>query len=199
MAKAKEILANAVVLFLITAVVAALLAGANLLTKEKIAENSLLAEQKALAEVIKAETFEQTADLALLETVDPVTAAYYAKNGDATVGYCIKVTPSGYGGAMELVFGVDKDLNITGVSVLSHGETAGLGANITKETFRSQFVGKREIAGVAKSGAKENEIQALSGATISSKAMTSGANTALAAATFLANAPEVNMEKGAVK
>ncbi len=195
MANVKDILKNAVVLFLITAVVAALLAGANLLTKDKIAENKTLAEQKALTEVIQADTFVPTDALVLLETQVPVTAAYLAKRGDTLVGYCIKVTPAGYGGTMELIFGVDTKMKMTGLSVLSHGETAGLGANITKEEFRGQFAGKGEIAGVAKAGAKENEIQALSGATISSKAVTDGANSAIAAAKFIA----ATAEKGAVK
>ncbi len=199
MANVKDIFKNAIVLFLITAVVAALLAGANLLTKDKIAENSRLAEQKALTEVIAASEFVPTQALALLETADPVTGAYMAMDGDTLVGYCIKVTPSGYGGTMELIFGIDTSLKMTGLSVLSHGETAGLGANITKESFRGQFVGKRDMIGVAKSGAKENEIQALSGATISSKAVASGANSALAAAAFLANVPGLEMDKEAAK
>ena len=193
MANVKEILKNAVVLFLITAVVSALLAGANLLTKDKIAQNSALAEQKALAEVIEVESFEVADQIALYELQEPITGAYFAKNGNEIVGCCVKVEPSGYGGAMELIFGVDTNLAITGVSVLSHGETAGLGANMTKEEFRNQFVGKKEIAGVVKSGAKENEIQALSGATISSKAMANGAKTALIVANSLLT------EKGAVK
>ena len=163
----------------------ALLAGANLLTKEKIAQNSALAEQKALAEVIVAERFALTNGLALIDFEEAITAAYVAMDGKTVAGYCFKVTSAGYGGAMELIFGVDTDLKITGVSVLSHGETAGLGANITKEEFRNQFVGKKEIADVVKSGAKENEIQALSGATVSSKAVARGADTALAAAAYL--------------
>lgn len=199
MANVKEILKNAVILFLITAVVAALLAGANLLTKDKIAENSRLAEQKALAEVILADDFVPTQDLALLETAEPVTAAYVAQKGGVPVGWCFKVAPSGYGGEMELIFGVDKTLTITGVSVLSHGETAGLGANMTKPEFRSQFAGKKAIAGVVKSGAKDDEIQALSGATISSKAVARGAQTALDAANFLAHTPGLNFEKEAAK
>jgi len=185
-ANVKEIFKNAIVLFLITAVVAALLAGANLLTKDKIAQNAQIAEQEALAQVIAADKFEPTQDLVLLETVEPIAGAYVAYAGDQVVGYCIKVTPSGYGGTMELIFGVDTTLTITGLSVLSHGETAGLGANITKDSFKEQFAGKTEITGVAKTGASETEIQALSGATISSKAVTSGAQTALDAASFLA-------------
>lgn len=200
MANVKDIFKNAIVLFLITAVVAALLAGANLLTKDKIEENKSLAEQKALAEVMQADVFEPVQDrLALLEVQTPVTSAYIAKNGEAVVGYCLKVTPSGYGGEMELVFGVDTNMTLTGLSVLSHGETAGLGANISKENFREQFVGKRDMIGVAKSGAKENEIQALSGATVSSKAVAAGANSAIAAAQYLANTPGMDAVKEAEK
>ncbi|MBQ4159892.1 MAG: RnfABCDGE type electron transport complex subunit G [Clostridia bacterium] len=199
MAKVKEILKNAVVLFLITAVVSALLAGANLLTKDKIAQNSALAEQKALAEVIEADGFEVAEQIALYELQEPITGAYFAKSNSEIVGCCVKVEPSGYGGAMELIFGVDTNLAITGVSVLSHGETAGLGANITKEEFRNQFKGKTAVVGAAKSAQKADEIQALSGATISSKAIARGADTALAAAKWLMQTPGLNAEMEAVK
>ena len=199
MANAKEIIKNAVVLFLITAVVAALLAGANLLTEEKIEENKRLAEQKALSDVIAAESFEIAPSPVLVELAQPITGAYFAQAGGKTVGCCIKVAPSGFGGEMELIFGVNADLAITGVSVLSHGETAGLGANITKEKFRSQFVGKKEITGVVKTQAKENEIQALSGATISSTAVADGAQTAIEYASMLMQTPGLLIETEAVK
>lgn len=200
MANAKEIIKNAVVLFLITAVVAALLAGANLLTKDRIAQNSALAEQEALAEVIEAERFALTEGLALLELPEVVAAAYVALDGDTVVGYCFKVTPTGYGGPIEVIYGVDTSLAITGVSVLSHGETAGLGANIVKEEFRNQFKGKTAVVGAAKSAPKADEIQALSGATISSKAVARGADTALAAAAYLNNfSAEELILKGAAK
>lgn len=198
MAKVWDVLKNALVLFLITAVTAALLAGANLLTQDKIAQNSALAEQEALKEVISAATFAPTDALVLLEVPEVIASAYVALDGDEIVGYCFKVTPSGYGGAIEAIFGVDKSLAITGVSILSHSETAGLGANIVKEEFRNQFQGKTAVTGAAKSSPKETEIQALSGATISSKAIARGADTALAAAAYLNNfSAEELMEKGA--
>ena len=187
MAKVWDVAKNALVLFLITAVVAALLAGANLLTKDKIAQNSASAEQEALKEVIAAQRFERTDGLVLLELPEVVATAYVALDGNEVVGYCFKVTPTGYGGTIEVVYGVDTSLAITGVSILSHGETAGLGANIVKEEFRNQFKGKTAVVGAAKSAPKADEIQALSGATISSKAIARGADTALSAAAFLNN------------
>ena len=187
MAQVWDVAKNALVLFLITAVVAALLAGANLLTKDKIAQNSASAEQEALKEVIAAQRFERTDGLVLLELPEVVATAYVALDGNEVVGYCFKVTPTGYGGTIEVVYGVDTSLAITGVSILSHGETAGLGANIVKEEFRNQFKGKTAVVGAAKSAPKADEIQALSGATISSKAIARGADTALSAAAFLNN------------
>lgn len=201
MAKGLDILKNAVMLFIITAVVAALLAGANILTRDQIAENARIAEQNALQEVLEAESFEPSATqaLVLVDFAQPVTGAYFAKNGDEVVGFCVKVATTGYGGKIELMFGVDTSMTITGVSVLSHAETAGLGANVTKPEFRELFVGKKEIGKVVKSGAKDNEIQALSGATISSEAVAEGAKTALAAAQWLANTPGLDTAKEAVQ
>ena len=78
-----------------------------------------------------------------------------------------------------MVVGVGTDGTVTGVSISSMSETSGLGANASKESFRSQFVGKSGVLAVSKDG---GEIDALTGATITSRAVTSGVNTALVVA-----------------
>ncbi len=76
--------------------------------------------------------------------------------------------------------GVKTDGTVAGVNILSISETAGLGMNATNESFLSQFLGKSGTIGVLKNGSSETEIQALTGATITSKAMASAVNQALA-------------------
>lgn len=174
----KNILRYALILFLIAAVVAGLLAGVNLLTKDTIAQNEVAAEQEALGEVMPdAQTFEPfDAEVAQSYGVAAVYAA--ADTSGAAKGYCVKVAQNGYGGVISAVVGVGLDGKVTGVSIISHAETPGLGANIEKDSFRQQYAGKGAVT-VVKAGAKENEINAVSGATISSKALTEGVNKAV--------------------
>ena len=66
---------------------------------------------------------------------------------DATgevIGVCVITAANGYGGEISILTGVDKDLKVTGIDILSHGETPGLGANATKPEFKEQYVGKEE-------------------------------------------------------
>lgn len=194
----KDILRYALILFLITAVVAGLLAGVNLLTKDTIAQNDAAAEQDALREVMP--------DAVSFDALDAasygVDAVYSALGPDgSTMGYCVKVSQNGYGGAIQAVVGVDTAGHVTGISILSHAETPGLGANIEKDSFRQQYIGQGTV-NVVKAGAKEGEINAVSGATISSKALTSGVNKAVEVATQIQSggatpAPETSEGEGA--
>lgn len=180
----KDILRYALILFAITAVVAGLLAGVNLLTKDTITQNEVAAEQEALREVMpEAASFEALdAETAALYGVD---AVYTAAGADgAAQGYCVKVSENGYGGVIQAVAGVDAAGRVTGVSIISHSETPGLGANIEKESFRKQYTGQGAVD-VVKAGAQEGEVNAVSGATISSKALTAGVNKAVEVAAQL--------------
>lgn len=95
--------------------------------------------------------------------------AYEAKKGQERQGIVFKVASTGYGGAIVLLVGADtKEGKITGVKVLEHQETPGLGSNVTQESFLSQFLGK-PITDPFMVG---KDIQAVSGATISSRAVT---------------------------
>ena len=78
-----------------------------------------------------------------------------------------------------MIVGVDNDLKVTGVEIISQSETAGLGAKCTEDGFKAQFVGKTENIAVTKNGAKDNEIDAITSATITSKAVTKGVNDAI--------------------
>ena len=160
-----------VTLFLISAICAVLLGLVNNITPGPIAAANEAATNAAMQAVLPADSYEQveyTGGNAL------VTAVY--KAGDA--GYVVQVAPSGFGGNLDVMVGVGADGTCTGVSIISHAETSGLGANATKEDFRAQFVGKANVA-VTKDG---GDIAALTGATITSRAVCDGVNAAIEAA-----------------
>ncbi len=98
------------------------------------------------------------------------------------IGYVVVNSAKGYGGDISVMTGVDAEGKVTGVNILSHAETAGLGANATTEKFRNQFVNLVAGITVSKDKAGENSIDALTGATITSRAVTDAVNAAIEAA-----------------
>lgn len=152
-----KFLKNCLALFLITLVAGVSLAFVNEITKEPIAQAQDKARLEAYEVVYpnaKIETLDNTEEIlknssASLKkenlsqcTVDDVLKAT-DKSGN-TIGYVFSATsPSGYGGDVKVAVGVsNKDNSITGFTVLSHSETAGLGAKATEDEFKSQFIGK---------------------------------------------------------
>lgn len=178
----KRILKTGGILCAITAVAALLLGAVNTVTAPVIEENNNKKMQAAMQNVMKdADNFKEEPFDASDETAD-VSAVYKAEKGGEFVGCCVSVSPNGYGGAIDMIVGVDKDLKVTGVDIINQSETAGLGSKSTEPEFREQYVGKSAIDKVVKTGAKENEINAISSATITSKAVTKGVNEAIEAA-----------------
>lgn len=155
-------------LFLITTIVAGLLGLVNYVTADTIAEQIAQKAENAMRQVLEADSY---APLDVPEE-SAVTAAYRA--GDR--GYVVRVAPNGFGGAIDMMVGVDVSGAVTGVAIVSQSETASLGANCTREDFRAQFTGKTGTLSVSKDG---GEIEALTGATVTSRAVTEGVNTAL--------------------
>ena len=168
------------VLLVISVVVALLLAFTNTVTKDKIAENTLKEQNAAKQEVLSDATYFSKVENAPENEI--VKAVFEGKNSNGDlVGWCVNATPYGYGGALDLMVGILPDGTISGIVVVSHSETAGLGAKAQDPAFYEKFLGKAADGGLAviKSGTpKENEIVALSGATITSKAVTKGVNAA---------------------
>lgn len=164
------------VLFVISAAVALLLAITNSITADKILQNAVAASDCAKQEVLEqAATFEE---ISFSDTSGIVKAVYAGKaeNGD-TVGWCVNVIPVGYGGEIDMMVGIAADKTVSGVSVVSMSETAGLGAKAKDEEFRNEFVGKsaEKPLRVIKNGTPaEDEISAISGATITSNAVKDG-------------------------
>lgn len=108
-----------------------------------------------------------------------ITECYKANNG---AGATFMVASSGYGGDISMMIGIDKDGKITGIKILSHSETPGLGAKTNTPEFLNQYLNKSGTLNVVKNAATaENDIVAVSSATVSSKAVTTGVNNAMTA------------------
>lgn len=111
---------------------------------------------------------------------DPAMAddMYAAWRGSTLAGYCVTVTADGFGGPMELMVGVSAQGSVTGVAILSHSETPGLGGDVDDPAFLDGFLG---LSGTVRIGGGSNSIDGVSGATESSQAVAQGVNQALAA------------------
>ena len=103
---------------------------------------------------------------------------YAAWQGEALAGYCVEVTADGFGGPMELMVGVSAQGSVTGVAILSHSETPGLGDGVEDPSFLDRFL---DLSGTVRIGTGANAVEAVSGATESSRAVAEGVNQALAA------------------
>ena len=180
----KQIIKNALILTAITLVSGLLLGLVYEITKEPIAQSKRQAKLDAYAKVLpKAEQFEELPVFPMSQDGCRVDEVVEAKSNGQVVGYIVTTTTSeGYGGDIQISVGFLPDGTTQGIAILSIGETVGLGMNATKPEFYEQFSGKRvESFQVSKNGAdEEDEIDALSGATITSKAVTNAVNTGIA-------------------
>lgn len=170
----KEIIKTALSLFLICAVSAGLLAGINGITAPEIEKNNLLKADETRRTVFpEASSFE-------LSSAPDGTAYYTAFKDTETTGYVFTTRAKGYGGEIEVMTGINTDGTISRVSILSINETPGLGMKAKNESFLGQYNGKSEKLSVIKNGSpSENEIDAITSATISSSAVTQAVNKAL--------------------
>ena len=173
----------ALTLLAITALVAAALAGVNAITAPIIDRLTAEKTQQAIALVLPGGG-EELADRNAVgyPGAELVSKVYRGENG-----YAIEVTPGGFDNTITMMVGVDTSGRVLGISIISHTETAGLGAVAAAETpageaFRSQFVGMGGEAAVTKDG---GTLDAITGATITSRAVCEGVNAALACAAAL--------------
>lgn len=177
----KEILVPAIMLFVIAAVCTALLAGTNLLTKDKIAEIGVQTEMKAKSAVFEsAKSFSDEKTV----TVNEKEYVYYDALDEKgnVMGYVFSVTVKSYGGDLSAMVGISSETDkITGVEITAISDTPGLGMKVDSEDFLSQYIDRGGNIGVNKNEKTDTEIQAVSGATISSKAVTEAVNQAFSA------------------
>lgn len=183
-----KIVKNTLILTLITVIAGFLLGVVYEDTKTPISQAQETAKKEAWQAVFsdvklgdfKAEDVDQKAadkavkDMGVNATIDEVCTA-----GDA--GYVITTTDKdGFGGNIQITVGIKKDGTINGVSILSISETAGLGMKATEPSFYNQYVNKQaDKFVVSKDGGDGEQIDALSGATITSRAVTGAVNAAL--------------------
>ena len=190
------ILKHTLALVLITLVAGAALGGVYTITADPIAHQNQLAKDEAYKAVFAdADTFE-----VIIDQEDAQLEAYLDENGypaqtinevvqamdssGSPLGYAFTVTTSeGYGGDIQFAMGVKDDQTLNGISILSISETAGLGMKADTDEFKGQFADKNvEAFQYTKNGASaDNEIDALSGATITTNAVVNGVNAGLCA------------------
>ena len=158
-------------LTVICVAIAALLAVVNAMTKDVIAENAEKKRSDAILTIFPEGDNVQTAP--------DKEALYYVFAGENPIGFCANVAPNGYGGAIQMMVGVNTDGTVRGVQIVEMSETSGVGSKAGAADFLAQF---HEKSGVFAVG--EN-VDGIAGATISSKAVTEGVNMALALAGFV--------------
>ncbi len=188
-----SIVKNTIILTVITLVSGFLLGTVYQVTKGPIAEQQEKTKQAAYAAVFtEASSFEDAGvelagEKAVLEgtglSQQDITEVVKAVDGSGELlGYVFGVTThEGYGGDIKISVGVSSDGTVKGVEILEIAETAGLGMRANTPEFKAQYADKKvDMFAYSKTGATaDNEIDALSGATITSNAMTNGVNAAL--------------------
>jgi len=191
----RKLIQDALILCIITLTAGALLASVYEITKEPIRMQGVLKQQRACQDVFASATsFEEKSELILLaqeevnkdgftmEIIDNVLLAKDEEN--KTLGYVFQITEKdGYGGDIVFMVGIQNDGTVNGISILSIDETPGLGMNAKEDTFKSQFNNKKvNLFTYTKTGStSSSEIDAISGATVTTKAIVNGVNASISA------------------
>lgn len=187
----KEMIKNTGILLVITLVAGLALGLVYQITKEPIAAQEAKAKQEACQEVFQDAVSFETMETGKIKEAEWAAAGFGQENVDEVMsaldgsgnllGYVITVTTKeGYGGDIQFSIGVRMDGTVNGMSILSISETAGLGMK-AEDVLKPQFAGKQvEKFEYTKNGAtSENQIDAISGATITTNAVTNGVNAGL--------------------
>jgi electron transport complex protein RnfG len=167
----RDLIKMTTVLFITCGLAGGSLAVVNAVTKEPIANHEKQQRDKALREVCPgADEFREAAP----------NKVWQAFSGGRESGTVFQVQVQGYSGPITMMFGTDAEGVMTGFRVLTHTETPGLGAKITAAPFRDQFTRKRpEQLRLKKDDAAKGQIDAITGATISSRAVTNAVRSRL--------------------
>ena len=182
MTKTSEMFRPGLMLLMVAAAAALILGLVNLMTAGRIAAIAEETMNRAMQAVLPASAYTDTG----AGDDSEINAVYAAESG----GWVVEVTESGSQGLITMMVGVSSDYVCTGISITESSETAGLGAIAGQqsekgEAFRAQFVGQTDTVAVTKEG---GEIDAISGATITSKAVCRGVTAAIAACRSLGGA-----------
>ena len=186
-----KLIRNTLILTAITVVAGACLGLVYDVTKEPIARTAALAKQNAYRAVFTEAASFTEGDISHVSNADIILAgAGYEQvridealeahdASDAMIGYVFTVTDTeGYGGDITLAMGVKSDGTLNGIEILNISETAGLGMNANTDAFKNQFRDKKvaQFSSTKTGAASEYEIDALSGATITTNAMVDAVN-----------------------
>lgn len=180
----REVIKLGFFLLTICAIVGLGVAYTNAITAPIISESDKLAQEKGLMEVYSdaEEIRDETENYLNSSETSVIKQVYVAYKAEKPVGVIYTVEPKGYGGSIKTLVGFDIGQNIiTNIKVLSLSETAGLGAKAQEPWFAKEFQGKSALTDlevVKNTPQRENEVQAITAATITSKAVTTGVNEA---------------------
>ena len=159
-------------LLLICAATAALLAFVNHFTAPIIAENELAKKELALSSIFPELTAYETFDASQTDSDE----IYIVSDNNGAIGYCAVTTPSGFGGKLNMMVGVDSERNVRGIRIIGHSETAGVGTNALNDAYLSLYNGLGGTGITLGDG-----VDAYAHATVTSKAVNAGVNRALSA------------------
>lgn len=178
----KDVLKLAWKLFAITVIAGVLLGATYAITKDPIEQQEIkeatLARQEVLPAAQDFEVFDGELDP---DQYGEISEVYIGKDADGNiVGGTFQMVLKGYSAGLNVTVGIAADGTVSGVKVGSNDETPGLGAKATEVEFQDQFKGLSAEITVAKNNPQDNQIQALTGATITSQAVTNGVNMACA-------------------
>lgn len=187
-----KIIKNTIILTIITLVSGVALGAVYEITKAPIANAQEEAKQEAYKQVFEdADSFDdlevdakEAAEAVKAAGVDDgaeINEAVEAKQGGETIGYVITATdPNGYVGDIQVSVGIQNDGTVNGIAILSINETAGLGMKASEPEFYEQYSGKQtDHFYVSKDGGEGEQIDAISGATITTRAVTGAVNASL--------------------
>ncbi len=195
--KKDTMIKDAIILCLITLVLGAVLAGVYAITKDPIDKAQAKTNNEACEKVVASGDSVQNNDTAKVDAAAAYFSGHNLSNAEVSEGETLatwvevkEVHPTanggnvylvdakkGYGGAVSFALGVDAEGKVTGISITSQSETAGLGANCVNEDWQAGFAGKVLPSDPSqnmynKEAATESQVQALSGATVTSRAVT---------------------------
>jgi electron transport complex protein RnfG len=163
-------------LFVLTAVAAILLGVVYDITADPILQRQQESEAAAVQSIFA------TADESRNENMsdENITRVLSVFSAGELIGWAIFTSPTGYGGSVDLLVAIGADGGVKGLQILNHSETPGLGANANSPSFLDQYQNKKTFVKVVKAAPGDDEVLAITSATITSEAVTKGVNNAIA-------------------
>ena len=177
-----HVIKPALSLFIIAAAITALLGMVHNLTLEPVENQRKRAQEKTMKEVMAAAAgFRELPPEKSGNAGGSIVRIFEGLNGNETIGYVVELAPSGYSGIISMMVGISGTENkITGMRVMKHTETPGLGSLAVKESFYRKFDNKDLVPlTVSRVSSGSNEIESITSATITTRAITNAVNEAI--------------------